>query len=51
MNKKLSRTFMATLALFHTEWTDVQVIPLGSDVAVTSFQFTDSIVTLTGEVT
>lgn len=46
-----SRAFMSTLQLFHTEWTDVQVIPLSSDVAVTSFQFTDSIVTLAGEVT
>jgi ketosteroid isomerase-like protein len=46
-----SRTFMATLELFHTEWTDVQVIPLGPDVAVTSFQFRDSIVTRSGELT
>lgn len=46
-----SRAFMATLVLFHTEWTDVQIIPLSPNAAVTSFQFADSIVTLAGVLT
>lgn len=45
-----SREFMASLELFHTEWSDLEILPLGPDVAVASFQFRDSIVTLTGDV-
>ena len=44
-----SRQFMATLALFHTDWTDLAIVPLGGDVAVSSFLFRDSILTKTGE--
>jgi hypothetical protein len=44
-----SREFMAGLALFHTDWYDLQVTPLGQDAAVASFQFRDSIVTNAGE--
>ncbi len=46
-----SRTFMPSLALFHTEWTDVQVSALSPTLALTSFQFRDSIVTLAGDLT
>ncbi len=46
-----SRAFMAELEVFYTEWTDLHIIPLGPDVAVFSFLFKDSIVTLEGEVT
>lgn len=46
-----SREFMAGLERFHTIWTDLEVIPLRSDLAVASFLFTDSIVSLSGEVT
>ncbi len=44
-----SRAFMASLDLFHTEWTDLQIVPLGPGVALSSFQFRDSILTSTGE--
>jgi ketosteroid isomerase-like protein len=44
-----SRAFMATLDLFHTEWTDVEIVPLGPDHAVSSFLFRDSIRTEAGE--
>lgn len=44
-----SRAFMATLDLFHTEWSDVQIVPLGADHAVSSFLFRDSIRTEAGE--
>lgn len=44
-----SREFMASLELFDTEWTDLQITPLGPDAAVASFQFRDSIVTSAGE--
>ncbi len=44
-----SREFMASLELFDTEWTDLQITTLGSDAAVASFQFRDSIVTATGD--
>jgi len=45
-----SRSFMASLDVFHTVWTDLEVTPLGLDTAVSSFQFRDSIVTKAGEV-
>jgi hypothetical protein len=38
-----SRQFMATLELFHTEWTDLRVTPLTRDHAIASFQFRDSL--------
>jgi ketosteroid isomerase-like protein len=46
-----SRAFMAGLRRFHTIWTDLEVIPLSSDLAISSFLFTDSIVSSSGEVT
>ena len=44
-----SRAFMATLESFHAEWTDLEITPVGSDAAVSSFRFRDSIVTREGE--
>jgi ketosteroid isomerase-like protein len=44
-----SREFMANLRFFQAEWTDLQVVPLGPDVAIASFQFRDSIMTSAGE--
>ncbi|MGW8281964.1 MAG: YybH family protein [Gemmatimonadota bacterium] len=44
-----SREFMANLTRFHTEWTDLRIVPLGRDVAISSFLFRDSIVTKQGE--
>lgn len=44
-----SREFMGSLALFHTEWDDLQVTPLSKDLALASFLFRDSIVTLSGD--
>lgn len=46
-----SPQFMAGLSLFYTEWSDVQTLVLGPDVAVTSFVFRDSLVAKTGEIT
>ena len=46
-----SRAFMPTLKTFHTEWTDVQIQVLDEAHAVSSFIFSDSVVTLSGEVT
>jgi hypothetical protein len=46
-----SREFMGGLALFHTVWSDLRVTPIGQHAAVASFQFRDSIVTRTGELT
>ena len=44
-----SREFLGDLALFHTDWTDLRVTPIGPDAAVASFQFSDSILTRSGE--
>lgn len=44
-----TRSFMASLDLFHTEWSDLRVTPLSGDFAVSSFFFRDSIVTSAGE--
>jgi len=44
-----SREFMASLDFFHTEWTDLQIIPIGSDAAIASLQFRDSIMTHMGD--
>ena len=46
-----SRAFMPSLAVFHTEWSDVRVSALSPTLALTSFQFRDSILTLTGDLT
>lgn len=46
-----SRAFMADLATFHTEWTDLKVVPLGPNNAIASFIFSDSIVTKNGDLT
>ncbi|MBK5096349.1 MAG: amidohydrolase family protein [Gemmatimonadetes bacterium] len=46
-----SREFMASLELFHTEWSDLEIMPLGGDAAVSSFTFRDSLVSKSGEVT
>jgi ketosteroid isomerase-like protein len=44
-----SRDFMASLELFHTDWTDLEITVLGPDAAVASFLFRDSIVTSAGD--
>jgi ketosteroid isomerase-like protein len=44
-----ARKFMASLESFHTEWTDLEVIPLSGSIAVASFQFRDSIITSAGD--
>lgn len=46
-----SRAFMPTLETFHTEWSDLRIQVLDDVHAVTSFIFTDSIVTKEGDVT
>lgn len=45
-----SRAFMSGIELFHTEWTDLQVTPVGPHAALASFVFRDSIVTKAGDV-
>ena len=45
-----SREFMAGLETFHTVWSDLKVVPLSSDLAISSFVFRDSIVTKSGDV-
>ena len=47
----VSRAFMPTLKTFHTEWTDLRIDVLSETHAVSSFIFSDSIVTLSGELT
>jgi hypothetical protein len=44
-----TRQFMAGLELFHTDWTDLEVIPLNANTAVASFLFRDSIITRAGD--
>lgn len=46
-----SPAFMADLALFHTEWSNLNIVPLGPNNAVASFIFSDSIITQNGELT
>lgn len=46
-----SPEFMNSLDLFHTEWTDVQIIPISADAALSSFLFRDSIITKSGKLT
>ena len=44
-----SREFMTKLKLFHSEWSDLKVIPIRHDAAVASFHFRDSIIYKNGE--
>lgn len=46
-----SREFMASLETFHSVWSDLKVVPLGYDLAISSFLFRDSIVATSGDVT
>lgn len=46
-----SPAYMASLALFHTTWAELEIIPIAEDAALSSFIFTDSILTKTGELT
>lgn len=46
-----SPAYMASLALFHTTWTELEIIPIAPDAALSSFLFRDSILTKTGELT
>ena len=46
-----SREFMAGLSEFHTEWSDIEIIPLGPDAAIKSFLFRDSILSQAGDLT
>ena len=45
-----SKKFMASLKLFHTEWTDLEIIPLSRNIAVSSFLFRDSLITSSGDI-
>ena len=45
------RQFMSNISSFHTEWNDVQIIPISRDAAVTSFTFKDLIIDNSGKVT
>ena len=42
---------MGNLRLFETEWTDVEVVPLGRNSALSSFLFRDSIIAGDGSLT
>lgn len=46
-----SKEFMASLALFHTEWTGLEIIPTSESTAISSFMFRDSLVFKNGTVT
>ena len=46
-----SPAFMESLEVFHTEWTDLQIIPISEKAALSSFLFRDSLVNKAGEVT
>ena len=46
-----ARSFMPTLKVFHTEWTDLDIIPINPENALSSFIFNDSIVTNSGVIT
>ncbi|MDX8340433.1 nuclear transport factor 2 family protein [Draconibacterium sp. IB214405] len=43
--------FMESLEAFHTKWTELKIIPLGNQHAISSFIFTDSIVAKDGTIT
>ncbi|MEM8484428.1 MAG: nuclear transport factor 2 family protein [Bacteroidota bacterium] len=38
-----SKAFMGSLTFFQTTWSDIQIIPLAPDLAISSFVFRDSI--------
>ena len=46
-----SNAFMSTLTLFHTEWTEVEIIPVSENAAISSFLFRDSIIDKSGNLT
>jgi len=46
-----AKTFMASLEIFHTDWKDLKIIPMGKDHAISSFIFTDSLVAKDGTIT
>ena len=48
---KGSPVYMASLESFHTEWTDLRVVPLNKYHAISSYIFNDSIVAKDGTVT
>ena len=45
-----ARSFMPGLIVFHTEWKDLNIIPIDPNNALSSFIFEDSIVTNTGDI-
>lgn len=46
-----SKEFMASLESFQSKWNDLRIIPLGNDHAISSYIFTDSIVSKNGAIT
>jgi ketosteroid isomerase-like protein len=46
-----AHAFLPTLRTFHTDWTDLEIMPLSPDLAISSFTFRDSIVTKSGDLT
>lgn len=44
-----SREFMGSVDVFHTEWSDLRIIPLSVSHAISAFTFRDSIITAAGE--
>lgn len=46
-----SKAFMASLETFHTEWNDLRIVPISSSHAISSFIFTDSLVSKDGTTT
>lgn len=46
-----SPAFMASLAVFYTEWTALEIIPIAEHAALSSFLFRDSLVSREGVVT
>ena len=46
-----SKQFMSSLTLFYTDWNDLQIIPISSDAAISSFIFRDSIINSSGVLT
>lgn len=43
--------FFSSLDVFHSVWTDVEIVPLAPNAAVASFTFQDSLVAKSGEIT
>ena len=48
---KSAHAFMSSLKSFDTQWDSLKIIPLGTDHAISSFIFTDSIVAKDGTIT